>query len=121
MAQSFETDVEREARTWACYNVLRMIAQLSVRRASDGMPDMYGPILGVAQAIALLAEQAPENATPRDIEKQVDELAGWIKDAALSYRKEFEETGVHPISLILTDEDMEPGATSPSPPVRGNA
>lgn len=65
--------------------------------------DTDAAIDGVLMALALVLEQSPEGATPRDLRKQCEQFGKQLHYHAKLMRGVYEQTGKHPIEDVLGD------------------
>ena len=63
--------------------------------------DEFSDLLG--GTLALVLEQSPEGATPRDLRKQCEQFGKQLHYHAKLMRAAFEQTGQHPIEDVLGD------------------
>ncbi|MEJ5979641.1 hypothetical protein WG901_23515 [Novosphingobium sp. PS1R-30] len=85
--------------------VADLVARIIVSGSLPGLAgrDPDAAIDGVIMALALVLEQSPEGATPRDLRKQCEDFGKQLHYHAKLFRGVYEKTGQHPIEQVLGD------------------
>ncbi|MEJ5978862.1 hypothetical protein WG901_19570 [Novosphingobium sp. PS1R-30] len=97
-----ETTPENEISLKVAELVTKIIVSGSMPGVVAGR-DPDAAIDGVLMALALVLEQSPEGATPRDLRKQCEQFGKQLHYHAKLFRGVYEKTGQHPIEQLLGD------------------
>lgn len=96
--------------SFSAFNVVRLIAESGTSTGRD-LRDVDAAIKGIAIGLAYVFEASAETATPSDLRKQVEAFGKDLMKLTRAARREYEETGVHPIDHII---DRFPSDARPS-------
>ena len=91
--------------------ILQAIIGASHQSDRKGIMDPDAAIDATVKALAILFEQSPEAATPRDMRKLSESFSKRFHTHLKDLRASFERTGVHPIDEML-DRFPTPGGTA---------